>query len=116
MVLFTAFYLLASQGPVSDRDVLTSGVHELDPGGGAPGAMVASGDPAFVVVAAGKEGSRVPEFVAAHVGSGRVLAGGHESFFEDSQLSKADNRRFFLNGLEWLAGKPLARAHVGYMG
>jgi len=86
-----------------ERLLLTEGVTSLIAPGAVPGPMIAAGPKTFVVLTG--ENGRAPLFVAGHVGSGRVLAGGHESFFGASQLKNPGNARFLQNSIAWLSGR-----------
>jgi len=102
------------QGPpdiARERSLLTEGVTSLTAPGAVPGPMIASGPKTFVV-ATGENG-RVPLFVAGHIGSGRVLAGGHESFFSGGSLKSEGNNRFLLNAITWLSGRSPRGVKVG---
>ena len=102
--------LLLGIAQSSDRDVLVAGVGSLSAPGALPGAMVASGKAFVVLQSEGK-----PVFVAARVGGGRALAGGHGAFFGAGPLGTPANDRFLMNALVWLA--PRAKGiKVGMLG
>lgn len=61
----------------SDRATLVDGVTSLQAPGALPGPMVATGGSSFVILTAGG----APLFVGASAGSGRIIVGGHESFW-----------------------------------
>ena len=94
-----------------DREALVQGVGPLSAPGALPGAMSASKG-AFVVLQSDGRAA----FVAARVGTGRALAGGHEAFFDPGPLREASNARFLGNALAWLGGRPVARLRVGTLG
>jgi hypothetical protein len=66
--------LVAGQGQAADRSQLTQGVGEMVAMGGTPGAMVASGSPAFVVLTAKAEGATGSAF-CCHAHRQRACAG-----------------------------------------
>lgn len=105
------FFFQASFDAAQERARLTDGVTALVAPGAVPGPMIASGTNTFVVLT-GQSG-HAPLFVAGHIGSGRALAGGHESFFGASQLKDPGNRRFLQNAIGWLAGRSIRGAKVG---
>ena len=85
---------------------LTDGVGPLSAPGALPGAMVAFKS-AFPVLAADK-----PVAVAGSVGTGRVIAVGHESYFGAETLKSPSNARFFDNAVRWLGGVPKPRIGI----
>ncbi len=89
----------------ADRASILSGIHAVTEPGGLPGDLIVFGDRAFTLIA-GKMGKvNVPVFAAAHFGSGRVVVGGHESFFGGAALLNADNKTFAVNRCNWLCNK-----------
>jgi len=109
MLALLAALALASN---TDRATLTEGVTSLQAPGALPGPMVATGGSSFVILTAGG----APLFVGASAGSGRIIAGGHESFLGADNLRTAGNARFFGNSLAWLARRPLKGLTVGELG
>ncbi|MBE3070199.1 MAG: hypothetical protein IMZ66_08170, partial [Planctomycetes bacterium] len=88
-------------GAEKDAALLLDGVGRLA-APGAPGPLCVFGDKAFAVVA-GKSGEdlREPVVAAARLGAGRVVAFGHDGYFEAGGLAAADTGQFMLNAVRW---------------
>lgn len=114
-LLLTAQAGNASDGFKRDRALLTAGVSSITAPGALPGPMMASGNQTFVVLTGQTGGRRAPLFVAGRVDKGRVVAGGHESFFGASQLRNPSNAQFLTNALGWLAQRQVKGVKVGML-
>lgn len=110
--LLALLAVLSTPDTSHDRAALTEGVADMVAPGALPGNMVSLGN-SFVVLTGQTDGRRAPLFVASYVGAGRVLAGGHESFFGKQSLKNPNNARFYANSIRWLAHRSAAK--VGYL-
>lgn len=85
---------------------------------GVPGPLWAWNDNPVPVVSGDEDTTPVPSIVvmSSCVGSGRVVAVGHEGFFTSEALGLYDNRRLGNNILDWLdkSGKPKVLVTTGH--
>ena len=89
----------------SDADkilaALVDGVRAID-APGIPGPLAAFGKNAIpVIVGEASKKVRAPVVVAAIWGSGRIVAFGHNGYFDAKSLAVADSGRFMLNAVRW---------------
>lgn len=87
-----------------DEAALLAGVSQIA-APGVPGPLCVFGGKAVVVAAggAGKE-SREPVVAAGRMGSGRVVAFGHNGYFDAGGLAVGDTGRLMTNAVRWAAG------------
>ena len=88
----------------ADRKAILQGVQNIS-APGLPGTVCAFGEQAFPLVL-GKSGAKLHASVAAatHYGKGRAIILGHSGYLEGDGAAQADNEKFILNSLRWLAG------------
>lgn len=103
----------AASTDAADRGALLAGVSQLTVPGGIPGDIAVFGAQAFPIVTSRMGKANLPVFAAARFGKGRVVAGGHESFFGGAAMKNADNRTFATDLSRWAGGKALPTVRVG---
>jgi hypothetical protein len=81
---------------------------------GVPGPLCTYGGAEPAVVGDAGAGTRLPVVATARLGSGRVVAFGHDGYFGRATLDSADTGRFMLNAVRWAAGR--ARPRVAVVG
>ena len=87
-----------------DFDALLDGVGEIG-APGSPGPLSVYGPNAFPVIVGGSTNRvRAPVVAAARWQAGRVVAWGHDGYFERATLETADVGRMMRNALRWAAG------------
>lgn len=88
----------------ADRSAILQGVQNIS-APGLPGTVCAFGDQAFPLVL-GKSGNKLhsPVAAATRYGRGRAIILGHSGYLESEGPAQADNEKFLLNSLQWLAG------------
>ncbi|MDO4558325.1 MAG: hypothetical protein Q4C47_05115, partial [Planctomycetia bacterium] len=96
----------------SSVESLTEGVSELS-GPGAPGPLCVFGKNADVLVTGGRSGNESALVAAAPAGRGRIVAFGHNGYFDREALDTADTARLMENAIVWCAGTtPTDRAQI----
>ena len=95
-----------------DLAALLDGVSELA-ASGTPGALCVYGPDAFPVVVGEYQGRAATVVAAGRRGQGRVVALGHEGFFQTSTLRSRDTGRLVTNALRWAAGSGSAAPRIG---
>ena len=93
-------------GP-EDRAALLQGVTEVA-APGSPGGLSTLGPDAFPVVSAPLEGAvAAPMIAGTRLGTGRILAFGHDGFFGTAAIKTGQTGQFLQNAVRWLtpAGK-----------
>src|ERR1043165_459533 len=91
------------------RAALMKDVHEIA-APGLPGAVVATGPRATVVIAGDTgDGSRAAVVAAAEGEKGRIVAFGHDGYFGREALGKGDTGRLLLNSVAWAGRKDAPR-------
>ena len=99
----------------ADLDVLLDGVAEIG-APGAPGPFCVYGPDAFpVIVGASGGNTRAPVVAAGRWKDGRIVALGHDGYFERATIETADTARFLANALQWAGGEN-ASARIGVAG
>nr|MDQ2687676.1 M60 family metallopeptidase [Armatimonadota bacterium] len=122
VLLLASFCLLwalpagAAPTDAADRAALLQGVHGLIVPGGIPGDVAVFGAQAFPVVTSRLGKANLPVFAGARFGKGRVIVGGHESFFGGEALKNPDNATFAANIAHWVGGKAAPTVRVGLVG
>ena len=106
--------LTAAVASPSDVKQMTDGVGALIAPKCLPGPVAVYGDEAFAIVAAKAKGGSQALFAATRYGQGRLVAGGHEGFFNAAAMPSSDNQRFLLNLVRWLGQSQTPR--VGLLG
>ena len=103
-------YSTAQVGPdpsgsrlVADLDALLDGVAGIA-APGLPGAMCVYGPDAFPAVVGPTGGGHAPVVAAGRWQVGRVVALGHDGYFDRATLETADTGRLVTNALRWAAG------------
>ena len=81
---------------------------------GVPGPLCVYGDAQPVVVGDAGGGTRLPVVAAGYLGAGRVVAFGHDGYFQADTLAGADTGRLVQNALRWAAHA--ARPRVAVVG
>lgn len=89
--------------PKTDLTQLLEGVTKIG-APGAPGIVSVFGPQAFAVVAGGKKDERVAVVAAARFEKGRLVAFGHNGYFNADQMKAADTGRLMTNCARWAAG------------
>ncbi|MCX5675200.1 MAG: M60 family metallopeptidase, partial [Planctomycetota bacterium] len=91
-----------------DAEGLLAGVTQIA-APGVPGPLCVFGDKAVVIATggAGKE-TRAPVVAAGRMGAGRVVAFGHDGYFDAATLAAGDTGRLMLNAIRWTAGAKTA--------
>lgn len=85
--------------------VLTQGVTQIA-APGLPGALAAFGDKAFpVVVGKASKAAVEPVVAATYAGAGRVVAFGHDGYFNPATLNQLDTGHFMLSAIRWAAAR-----------
>lgn len=109
-------FCLLSAAVAAPEDVaqITAGVDVITSAGGVPNNVVVFGEQAFVVMTGRAGRHRSPAFVAARYGQGRVVAGGHESYFGEAGAKDPDNELLLQNIVHWLGGKRAGLRVVDY--
>lgn len=83
---------------------------------GVPGPLCVYGPQATALVAGdGGNGTRLPVMATAHLDRGRVVAFGHDGYFNREVLETADTGRLLANALRW-AAHDQASPRVGVVG
>jgi Peptidase M60, enhancin and enhancin-like/N-terminal domain of M60-like peptidases len=89
--------------PSGDRAPLLEGVSEIV-APGSPGALAVYGSNAQVIVAGKADGDvQAPLVAAATLGKGRIVAFGHDGYFNKSALEDLDTNRLVQNSARWAA-------------
>ncbi len=101
-VLANAGALAQRSNVAEDRAQLLKDVQVVRVPGGIPGDLVVFGKDAFTLICGRSGKANLPVFAAAHAGSGRVVAGGHEGFFGETALKNPDNATLAANIVRWL--------------
>lgn len=83
---------------------LLDGVAEIG-APGVPGPLLVYGPDAFTVIVGSTSDARAPVVAAGQWQAGRVVALGHDGYFERATLETADTGRMMTNALRWAAGE-----------
>jgi hypothetical protein len=104
LVAFAPATARAADTAAADRAAIVEGVREIA-APGAPGPLCVFGDAAVPAVC-GKSGDteREPVVAVARWGKGRVVAFGHDGYFDAATLAVADTGRLMTNAVRWAAG------------
>ena len=106
------FLRALSDAGEEDLGALLDGVTEIG-APGAPGPLCVYGPEAFpVIVGATQGGVRAPVAAASLWRAGRVVALGHDGYFQRDTLETADTGRLMTNALGWAAGEAGPRIGV----
>jgi hypothetical protein len=116
MAMAAAAVLVLAGGALgAEQDVrdLLDGVSKIA-APGVPGPICVFGEHAFPVVAGDiGGGNRAPVVAAAPWGEGRIVAFGHEGYFDAGSLAAGDTGRLVANAVRWADGRAGVRAgHV----
>jgi hypothetical protein len=104
--------IIPGEGAPADLDSLLEGVTQIS-APGAPGVVCVFGDAAFAVVTGSLQGAvQAPVVAAARLGTGRIVALGHNGYFGRESLDTGDTARLMLNAVRWLAGETQPRVAV----
>lgn len=109
LTLLAALPALAQTAPFPQTDLrfLLDGVKVIE-SSGIPGPVAAFGPQAFpVVLGTAAKNISAPVVVASRLGSGRVVAFGHESFF--ASTGKGDSGKFLQNSVRWASSRTTAK-------
>ena len=93
-----------TQQAEDDLEALLDGVAEIGVPG-TPGPLCVYGPEAFPVVVGAINGVRAPVVAAGRWQEGRVVALGHDGYFQRATLETADTGRLIMNALRWAAGE-----------
>lgn len=103
---------LAEAAIRTDLDFLIDGVSEIG-APGVPGPLCIYGTESFQVVSGAIRGVRAPVAATGRWKAGRVVALGHNGYFDRDTLESVDSGRLVANALKWAAGKGNARPRIG---
>ena len=114
VIIASALIALASVGAViaaeGDVKLLLVGVAEIA-APGAPGPLCVYGNQAFPVVT-GKVGKfDEPVVAASRTGKGRVVAFGHDGYFNSEALNTSDTAKFMVNAVRWAGDSSVTDNH-----
>ena len=87
-----------------DVDALLNGISGIG-APGAPGPLCVYGPDAFPLVEGATGNTRVPVVAAGRSEKGRIVALGHDRYFEPATVDTADTRLLLTNAIEWAAGE-----------
>ncbi len=80
---------------------------------GLPGSLCVFGPEAFALVTGSAQRDlKLPAIAASRLGKGRLVAFGHDGYFDPGALSAADTATLMLNAIRWAAGKDKPRVAV----
>lgn len=86
-----------------ERAALLEGVAHLN-APGSPGALVAWGKEAFVLVAGENQGARAALVAAARLGSGRLVGFGHDGYTRVDAAKQQDTGKLLVDAVRWAGG------------
>ena len=114
--MLTCNAALASAASKQDLDALLDGVAEIG-APGTPGPLCVYGPETFpVVVGATQVDLRPPVAAAGRWQAGRLVALGHDGYFQRGTLETADTGRLMTNALRWAAGGERPTPRLGVVG
>ena len=104
LVVSTATFVMGAAYDLVRQDLL-KGVDAVDVIGGEPGAVWAFGENSFPLIVGDFWGTKVPVVSGAQLGKGRIVAFGHQGFFNADAFDAKKMKTFSDNILQWLSGK-----------
>lgn len=106
LLLIASCWLLPLKADEGALKALLYGVQEIA-SPGIPGGLAAYGEGAFPVIRAKSGAAQLPVVAAAQLGNGRVVAFGHDGYFNTEHLNFADTGKLLRNAIQWAGkGKP----------
>ena len=98
-----------------DIDALLDSVGEIG-APGVPGPLCIFGSEAFPVIVGAIGEVRAPVMAAGRWQAGRIVALGHDGYFNRPTLQSLDTGRLIVNALHWSAGRETSGSRVGVVG
>ena len=95
--------------------MLLDGVAEIG-APGVPGPLCIYGSEAFPVIVGAIGDVRAPVMAAGRWQAGRIVALGHDGYFNRPTLESLDTGRLMVNALHWSAGGEPSGTRIGVVG